>query len=536
MNNPKRLLALAVSAALAAPITAHATNGMNLEAYGPIAAGMGGASMAYDNGTAAMMNNPATLGLMDEGNRLDVAVGFMLPTVTTEMGTMSFDSTATSFMMPALGWAKKSGKNTYGVGMFSQGGMGATYDGGPGGAMSGGWMTMSSPYYNVADMSTYSPCDVVAAMAGTTCGTPASDAAMTAAGMDTAAGTAMALQDKSEVGVGRIIFPFAREMNDKVTLAGSIDYVWAGMDLRMAMPGMMMGDMMMNPASTTGTISGGLPLAIGTMMGDNTGAGNGIMGLNYGYFDFSDSSSFTGEAKGAGFAGKLGMTFKASEKLTIGATYHTKTAMSDLKTKNAKVDMSVLMDVDPGTGTFTMMEMPITMTGDMTVKDFEWPSTIALGVAFQASDKLMVALDAKRINWADAMKNFTMRFDATSISMGGGDVTGMFTDKDMTAVMYQNWKDQTVIQLGAAYAVTDAATVRVGYNSSSNPVPDATMNWLFPAITEKAYTAGLGYVMNDKSSVDVSVNYVPETTGGGVNGFTTKMSQTNYQLMYSHKF
>jgi long-chain fatty acid transport protein len=262
----------------------------------------------------------------------------------------------------------------------------------------------------------------------------------------------------------------------------------------------------------------------------------GIMGLNYGYFDFSDSSSFTGEAKGAGFAGKIGMTFKASEKLTIGATYHTKTAMSDLKTKNAKVNMSVLYDANATGGAYTLMEMPITMTGDMTVKDFEWPSTLAIGVAFQASDKLMLAFDAKRVNWADAMKNFTMQFDATSISMGGSDVTGMFANKDMTAVMYQNWEDQTVIQLGAAYAVTDAATVRVGYNSSTNPVPDATMNWLFPAITETAYTAGLGYVMNKQSSVDVALSYVPEVTGGGINGFTTSMSQTNYQLMYSYKF
>jgi long-chain fatty acid transport protein len=33
---------------------------MNMEGYGPIACGMGGACMAFDNGTAAVMNNPAT--------------------------------------------------------------------------------------------------------------------------------------------------------------------------------------------------------------------------------------------------------------------------------------------------------------------------------------------------------------------------------------------------------------------------------------------------------------------------------------------
>ena len=66
---------------IVASTTAYATNGMNMEGYGPIATGMGGASMAYDNGTAALMNNPATLGLMPQGNRLDVAVGFLGPNV-----------------------------------------------------------------------------------------------------------------------------------------------------------------------------------------------------------------------------------------------------------------------------------------------------------------------------------------------------------------------------------------------------------------------------------------------------------------------
>src|SRR5690606_21581711 len=72
----------AMGIALGVPLAGHATNGMNLEGYGPIATGMGGASMAYDNGTAAVMNNPATLGLMEEGNRLDFALGALRPDVS----------------------------------------------------------------------------------------------------------------------------------------------------------------------------------------------------------------------------------------------------------------------------------------------------------------------------------------------------------------------------------------------------------------------------------------------------------------------
>jgi len=109
---------------------AFATNGMDLEGYGPIATGMGGASMAYDNGTAAMMNNPATLGLMPIGDRSDVALGYLGPHITASTpGAPDATSSANAFFMPALGWATKSGALTYGFGVFSQGGMGTKYDG-----------------------------------------------------------------------------------------------------------------------------------------------------------------------------------------------------------------------------------------------------------------------------------------------------------------------------------------------------------------------------------------------------------------------
>src|SRR5450759_4773057 len=97
--------------------TVFATNGMNMEGYGPIATGMGGASMAYDNGTAAVMNNPATLGLMPDGNRLDVALGYLGPNVTASApGASDAKSSANAFFMPAIGWVAKSGPYAYGVG------------------------------------------------------------------------------------------------------------------------------------------------------------------------------------------------------------------------------------------------------------------------------------------------------------------------------------------------------------------------------------------------------------------------------------
>lgn len=119
----KKLAAALAALGFAVPGAAMATNGMIMEGYGPIAAGMGGASMAYDNGSAAMANNPATLGLMANGRRADLMLGFVGPDVKTPMGT----SEADAFYMPAIGYVAKQDKLAYGVGIYGQGGMGTEF-------------------------------------------------------------------------------------------------------------------------------------------------------------------------------------------------------------------------------------------------------------------------------------------------------------------------------------------------------------------------------------------------------------------------
>ena len=126
MTRSIRLLPLAALLAVAAP--ALATNGMNMEGYGPVSTGMGGASQAIDHGTAAMAQNPATLGLMAPGARLDAAIGLLGPKVASTMpGFGTADSGGTSYTMPAFGYARRNGALTYGIGIFAQGGMGTEY-------------------------------------------------------------------------------------------------------------------------------------------------------------------------------------------------------------------------------------------------------------------------------------------------------------------------------------------------------------------------------------------------------------------------
>lgn len=549
MRNSKRLLALAVSAAVAAPMSAFATNGMNLEGYGPIATGMGGASMAYDNGTAAVMNNPATLGLMDEGSRLDVALGMLGPEVEVDAdgSPASWDSSANSFFMPAVGWVKSNGEYTYGFGLFAQGGMGTEYDeSGPYGAAPGSAMSAPQMAANIAVIDAYTADPSInghisadQAMGGTTTLTDYANQF---------AADVSSVSEYSEVSVGRLAVPFTRKMG-KLTVGGSVDFVWAGMDLQMVMSGAMMSDMMMG-TQEAGTIDGSLIDAMGGMFfdplvnnfdssgGAPTQADFGISGLNAGYFDFKDGSDYTGEAKGYGYAGKIGFTYQVNPKLSIGGTYHSKTSLGDMETDNANVQMSVLMTTyDTNTGNLITMPTDVEMKGTLKVKDFQWPETIGLGASYQVNDRLMLAGDVKMIQWADVMKDFTMSFDADTIEMGGADVTAMFGgNTDMEASMLQEWDDQTVIAIGGSYMVSDATVVRLGYNHASNPIPNKRLHYLFPAIQETHYTFGVGHAFSDADSVNFSMTYAPATTADMGDAAEVTMSQMNWQMMYSHNF
>ncbi|MEJ2407248.1 MAG: outer membrane protein transport protein, partial [Candidatus Thiodiazotropha sp.] len=326
-------------------------------------------------------------------------------------------------------------------------------------------------------------------------------------------------EEMSEVGVMRILFPVSYMVNDKLNVGGSIDYVRATMDLKMVMTGAMMSDMMNPAAQNIGTMSGSMVNLLDGWM--QAGAISDIYGAQ---FDFADSNPYSGKTEGDGFAGKIGFTYQVNSKLTIGGTYHSETSLSDL-TGNATANMAV--NSVPFGG-----EVLVPLKGKIKIKDFQWPSTIGIGLAYQVNDKTKIAADVKKINWSDVMKDFKMSFTA------GGNTGGAaaFNGYTMDAVMYQNWDDQTVYELGVSHQLNEAWVLRAGANVANNPIPDATMHYLFPAIVETHYTAGFGYTVSDKDEVNFSATYAPEVEQKNDMGLTVSHSQTNWQLMYSHSF
>ncbi|HMM86607.1 outer membrane protein transport protein [Azohydromonas sp.] len=449
---PRRLQRTACAAAvLGCALPALATNGMNMEGYGPISTGMGGASQALDHGSAALAQNPATLALMGAGARLDVAVGLLGPRVEsrvdTPMGAMASKSDGTSYVMPALGYVRRSGRLVYGLGVFAQGGMGTEYK----------------------------------------------------ASSFLAAGSGLPV--RSELGVGRVMLPLAYDVTPEFAVGATLDFMWAGLDLRMAAPATQLGGLV---TGGSGNLAMGLPQMLPMLP---PGA--------WARIDFSDSSDFTGQANSTGWAAKLGMVYKASPALTLGASYQFESDLGDMKTGSTGASMSI-----QGMGS---------IPGRITVVDFQWPSMLAAGAAWQATPALLLAVDVKRIGWADVMKSFRMRFDSAAPAASG-------FDGSIDFALPQEWKDQTVFNLGLAWAASGQLTLRAGLNLADNPIPDALVNPLFPATVERHYTFGLGWRFDPASELNASLTLAPTTTVTNAMGIEVAHKQRNAQLMYTHRF
>jgi long-chain fatty acid transport protein len=458
MKHDFKLRTVAFAAVLALPMTAAmATNGMLMEGYGPISTGMGGASQAIDHGNAAMAQNPATLGMMADGtSRLDVAFGILGPDVKSSMMGMEAKSGGTSYVMPAVGYTKRSGQYTYGFGLFAQGGMGTEYDAG----------------------------SLVAAM--------------------------QTSPVRSELGVGNFLVPVAYQVNSDLTLGATLKFVWASLDMQMN------GSIaqLVNYVDPKQTNPGNLVTQMGMIA---AGAVDGVPPEStFARIDFSDGGKFSGAAKATGFGAGLGATYRANKDLMLGASYQFKTRLADMETAATSASLG-----------FIGMGAPD--VGKMTIIDFQMPSVFALGASWSASPALMVAADVKYIGWADSMRSFKMRYDSSVAANGS-----------VNFAIDQQWKDQTVLNLGVAWKANDQLTLRAGMNLADNPIPNDYVNPLFPATVKSHYTLGLGYKFSPADDFNMSLTMAPEVsvTGTGLTntGMTITHAQTNWQFMYSHRF
>lgn len=162
---------------------------------------------------------------------------------------------------------------------------------------------------------------------------------------------------------------------------------------------------------------------------------------------------------------------------------------------------------------------------------FDMPENYNLGIAFQATPELTLALDYQRINYSGVK----------SIANPGanlllGNALGASNGPGF------GWQDVDVWKLGAAYQYNQHWTLRAGYNHGDNPIQasDVTFNILAPGVVKDHATLGVTYLTNAGNELTVSYMHAfensvsgPSLVMGGTE--TIKMYQNSIGVAYAWK-
>lgn len=205
-------------------------------------------------------------------------------------------------------------------------------------------------------------------------------------------------------------------------------------------------------------------------------------------FGVANTGSGFDYAYGAGV--RLGWMGKVSDTVTLGATYQTRTYMTEFD------DYSDLF-AEQG--------------------DFDIPANFAIGIAVAATPKLTVAFDVMRIQYSDVNALGNIQTEGGPLGADNGAGFG--------------WEDQTVYKLGFNYQYNNKLTLRAGVNHGSSPIPasQTMFNTLAPATVEDHLTLGATWKLNNGMEVTASYMHAFEEKITGVGGAVADYDIEMYQ-------
>lgn len=252
-------------------------------------------------------------------------------------------------------------------------------------------------------------------------------------------------------------------------------------------------------------------IGISPLLGYQRFAATGLQPSFNGFSASSTKLSDNGHDDAFGYGVRIGYMGKITPTITIGAAYA------------SKIDFE---EFDKYAGLFAEQG------------DFDIPENYNLGVAWQATSVIKLALDYQRINYTGvaAVSNPVTNLLVLGQPLGSANGPGF------------GWDDIDVWKLGVEYKYTPKLTLRAGYSHNDNPINgadtgEALFNILAPAVIEDHVTLGFTYNLASGNELTMAYmhgikNDVSASRPGapfGTNVDTIEMYQNSLGIQYSWK-
>lgn len=209
-----------------------------------------------------------------------------------------------------------------------------------------------------------------------------------------------------------------------------------------------------------------------------------------------------------GYGVRIGYLGKVSPTVTIGAAY------------SSKVDFEE----------FTKYKGLFAEQGDL-----DLPENYSLGISWQATPIVKLALDYQRINYSgvNAIGNPSGNSLTGTPGLGTNNGSGF------------GWEDMDIWKLGVEYKYSQNLLLRAGYSHADSPIDgsaagEATFNIIAPGVIEDHVTLGFTYTLASGDEVTMAYMHGFKNEVSGTNPFfggvdTTEMYQNSLGIQYSWK-
>lgn len=302
----------------------------------------------------------------------------------------------------------------------------------------------------------------------------------------TTSGADSGLENSSRLLVLNIPFAASYDVSDKFSVGASLDAMWMGLNLDLLLGADQVGSLI-----GAGRVDGSLVPVLG-----------GLPALDGAHFSLTKDKMLGSGIDAWGVGGKFGMTYKVSPNTVLGGAYTFESNVSDLEGR------ATLTAIDSVVG-------QIPLDGDLEIRDFQMPASLTVGLSHRPSDAWLLTADVSRVFWEDAMKDIDVGFEAD----GGGDIN---------ILLPQNYKDQTILALGAAYR-TGNWTLRGGARIASQALRSDYLFAVIPATPRRHLSAGISYDVSKAGSLSVTYSHALEETMDN-----TQLPNTSAPISVSH--
>jgi long-chain fatty acid transport protein len=430
-------------------LPALAQNGTRSIDYNAKTIGRAGVSIGYFDSPELMMTNPAGISFLSS-SMLDANLALFVPSLHFQNTLNNKDGKTNYYPLPDVAYVNKINSNwSWGIGFFTQGGMGADYN------------LYNSLYHNQS-------------------------------------GNMIAQAYHSKFAVMEGGPSVAYKFTPSFSVGISAHVVYSMLEFQMPYS--------LSPSVMNGVVNPQTGMTFGQMFSAPAAMGG------FGYNEVTASADMS-DLSALSFTGKIGLAYKVNDQLSFGLSYTLPTSLTFKNGKatmdmtyqmNDAFGKAVqgYMAQNPNSSAqdaqlaviqeFSQMGIDLSKGASDTYNletKLKLPQSLGFGVSYSPVQPLRLGLDVEWLNWSNA-------FNQMSISLTNGqnpNIARMLGSNSLNVDFPLDWKNAVLIKVGGQYDISTTFTVRAGYAYGENPVPSSTLFSIFPAIAVNHIMVGASY-------------------------------------------